>query len=355
MSKLFNKDLEFIKRTFGFENTHNNGTYTDNQFDDIFINTLGYRIKTPEFNNPKRRNQTQSAVFDQFVNNKKDEDLIKIIEAFLSDYKTKFSNNNKETNEYWDIKRIERIIDNLKFEELPYYDEKQNIQSSDVFKLWYDNNELASGKKIKIFISHRNDDISKDKLTEITNNIQKQIPYVSFFLDFKNIEEDSEWEKEVNKAIFSADAFVSLLTPTFHISNWCDQEIGIALGRHLIMKTINLGQGPYGFLSKKQSNLKTIDNLEVELKNWINEAVFNKLKNRYYISKLNNAESFDSFRNALAETFNLILSEEDLVEIAFAANTNDQCTSDSIPKIESLFRNLNYTNYQLKNNFIICN
>lgn len=41
--------------------------------------------------------------------------------------------------------------------------------------------------------------------------------------------------------------------PGFHRSNWTDQEIGYAMGRGVLIVTVDLGTAPYGFTSKFQA------------------------------------------------------------------------------------------------------
>jgi len=61
---------------------------------------------------------------------------------------------------------------------------------------------------------------------------------------------------------------VALLHPTFHFSNWTDQEVGFAMGRAVPTFSIHLGQDPYGFIGRFQAfngNRKTAAQLAPEL------------------------------------------------------------------------------------------
>ena len=49
------------------------------------------------------------------------------------------------------------------------------------------------------------------------------------------------------------DALAALMTEDFHKSNWTDQEVGFALGRHVPIIPVRLGQTPYGFLARVQA------------------------------------------------------------------------------------------------------
>jgi hypothetical protein len=45
----------------------------------------------------------------------------------------------------------------------------------------------------------------------------------------------------------------ALLTPEFHASNWTDQEVGIAIGRGVLVVPVRLPETPYGFIAKQQA------------------------------------------------------------------------------------------------------
>ena len=48
------------------------------------------------------------------------------------------------------------------------------------------------------------------------------------------------------------DALAVILTPGFRESNWTDQEVGVAVGRDVLVVPIRKGLDPYGFIAKYQ-------------------------------------------------------------------------------------------------------
>ena len=71
-------------------------------------------------------------------------------------------------------------------------------------------------------------------------------------------------------ALNSAHALAAFLTYNFHKSEWTDQEVGIALGRGLLVIPVYLEIDPYGFMARKQAmsgNLKNIERLAMGLIN----------------------------------------------------------------------------------------
>lgn len=68
-----------------------------------------------------------------------------------------------------------------------------------------------------------------------------------------DIEPAKEWQVEIESALASMDGLIALLAPNFKESNWCDQEIGVAIGRKLPIVSVRLGLDPYGFIGKYQA------------------------------------------------------------------------------------------------------
>lgn len=120
----------------------------------------------------------------------------------------------------------------------------------------------------KVFISH----VSKYKNS--ASNLKMMLePYgISAFVAHVDIKPSKEWEVEIEKALFSMNALCAILTPDFNKSNWCDQEVGYAMGRNVICIPIDKGQLPYGMFGKIQA-------IKSEGKNaqQIAESVFNAI------------------------------------------------------------------------------
>lgn len=75
---------------------------------------------------------------------------------------------------------------------------------------------------------------------------------ISAFVAHEDIEPTKEWLNEIEKALFSMDALAAVLIPGFHESNWTDHEVGIAVGRDVLVIPVCRGIVPYGFISKYQ-------------------------------------------------------------------------------------------------------
>ena len=76
---------------------------------------------------------------------------------------------------------------------------------------------------------------------------------VDAFVAHADIEPGKEWRLVIESALFSCDALAGLLHDGFRESPWCDQEIGIALGRGIPVVPIQFDFPPYGFFGSVQA------------------------------------------------------------------------------------------------------
>ena len=118
--------------------------------------------------------------------------------------------------------------------------------------------------KLKVFISH----LSTNK--KQAGDLQTYLgPYgMSGFVAHKDIHPTTEWQTEIETALATCDLLVALVHPNFKNSDWCDQEIGYALGRGVPVFTVRCGADPNGFVSRFQAftgSGKTPDAIATEL------------------------------------------------------------------------------------------
>jgi hypothetical protein len=100
----------------------------------------------------------------------------------------------------------------------------------------------------RLFLSH----VSTHK-SEASKLKEELLSYrISGFIAHEDIEPTKEWLTEIELALNSAHALAALVTPDFSQSNWTDQEVGIALGKGLLVIPIRMGCDPYGFMGKSQ-------------------------------------------------------------------------------------------------------
>lgn len=75
---------------------------------------------------------------------------------------------------------------------------------------------------------------------------------ISSFVAHEDIEPTREWQDEIEAALQTMDALAAILMPGFQESKWCDQEVGVAVGRNSLIIPIRKGLDPYGFIGKFQ-------------------------------------------------------------------------------------------------------
>lgn len=75
---------------------------------------------------------------------------------------------------------------------------------------------------------------------------------ISSFVAHEDIEPTKEWQSEIEAGLKTMDALVAILMPGFPESKWCDQEVGVAVGRDVLIIPVRRGLDPYGFIGKYQ-------------------------------------------------------------------------------------------------------
>lgn len=101
----------------------------------------------------------------------------------------------------------------------------------------------------RVFISHLTE--NKESATYLKSNLAKY--GIDCFVAHEDIEPSKLWQTEIEKALASMDLLCAILTPNFYLSKWCDQEVGIALGRAIPTLSIKKGADPHGFIGKYQA------------------------------------------------------------------------------------------------------
>lgn len=145
----------------------------------------------------------------------------------------------------------------------------------------------------RLFLSHLS--AHKVKMARLKASLEKF--GISSFVAHEDIEPTKLWENEIQKGLFSMDALCAILMPGFKESNWTDQEVGVAIGRGVLVIPIRKNLDPYGFIGKYQG-FQANNKLIGEVAEGIFQIISNNLKTRSnYINKLtdlflvsNNAE-----------------------------------------------------------------
>jgi len=100
----------------------------------------------------------------------------------------------------------------------------------------------------KLFISH----LATFKTTVSSLKKKLEMYGISGFVAHEDIEPALQWQDEIERGLFTMDAMCAILMPEFNLSKWTDQEIGVAIGRGILVIPIRKGLDPYGFIGKFQ-------------------------------------------------------------------------------------------------------
>ncbi|WP_445941098.1 toll/interleukin-1 receptor domain-containing protein [Pseudomonas sp.] len=177
----------------------------------------------------------------------------------------------------------------------------------------------------RIFLSH----LAKNKVE--TSKIKDCLESygISAFVAHEDIEPTKQWQTEIESALSTMDALVALLSPGFKESNWCDQEVGVAIGRQLPVVAVRQGLDPYGFIGKYQALQgagKTPEKLAREIFELLHEmpGVGQKITSAL-VSQLVNSRSFDESKKliSLIQKSKFVTSKH-AAAMKEAAENNDQ-------------------------------
>ena len=99
-----------------------------------------------------------------------------------------------------------------------------------------------------LFLSH-----SSKKKALATEIKQELSGYgIESFVAHADIEPTREWLDEIRVALNTCHAFAAILCEDFKTSNYCDQEVGHALQKGLLVIPLRLEIDPYGFMAPLQ-------------------------------------------------------------------------------------------------------
>jgi hypothetical protein len=177
----------------------------------------------------------------------------------------------------------------------------------------------------RLFISH----ISSFKVTvsHLKNSLEDY--GISAFVAHEDIEPTKLWEKEIERGLFSMDALCAILMPGFEKSMWTDQEVGVAIGRGVLVIPVRKNKDPYGFIGKFQgfqTNEKSVSEVaegifKILSKNDKTRAkLINKLTDLFLMS--NNADEAYKRINAILEIENFPHDKAEVLRSRITDNKN---------------------------------
>ncbi len=109
--------------------------------------------------------------------------------------------------------------------------------------------EPWEGGGLRLFLAH------VDTENDVASSLKADLSDygVNAFVAHADIKPGNAWPVVLESAIRRCDALAGLLHEGFHESEWCDQEVGLALGCNKPVVPIHYDLLPYGFISTVQA------------------------------------------------------------------------------------------------------
>lgn len=221
--------------------------------------------------------------------------------------------------------------------------------TADVSQLGHNyNDRMWKPGYFRLFISHLSEyKVSASNLKECLQNFG-----IDGFVAHEDITPTKEWEQEIEAALFSLDALCAIVAPGFEKSSWCDQEVGIALGRKKIVFSIKKGKNPYGFFGKYQA-LPSQRNAYDMAKELTKAICINEFTRGEYFTKLVNLV-LNASSETIALNFLQVLSDADyldkqyvsLLHVNFASNQTIM-KDDVLQAVNPLFQKYGLSELQI--------
>jgi hypothetical protein len=191
-----------------------------------------------------------------------------------------------------------------------------------------DDEPWTRGNLFRVFISH----LAAHR--ETATRLKASLEWWGFdsFIAHKDINPGKEWLDVIVAALHSCDALVGLVHTGFRDSEWCDQEVGFALGRAIPTIPIRVDADPHGFFGHIQAiSWPHIDKPEAEVASNILDVLINDKRTTAKVTEaivatLVNAKSFDH-ANALVRVLlnsSTLLSSDQLQRLRKAQSENGQ-------------------------------
>jgi hypothetical protein len=183
--------------------------------------------------------------------------------------------------------------------------------------------------RFRVFISH----LSNNKT--FAAELQKEFENLNItaFVAHNDIVPTREWEDEILLALSTCDAMVAVLDPQFHESSWTDQEVGFALGKGILVITVQKGLTPYGFMARFQAvngaNGETKDIAEEIMRQFLTHKQTTRRFTQTLVAALESSGSFAESRRTIGLIERVQYMDQSLLERMEAAVEHNSQVSDS--------------------------
>ena len=297
---------------------HNVLDFTDDTFHEFFKKTLNINIFDKNY---LQEGDANSKILKCFWD-KSDEELVakvnlKLLELWF--YITPDEHKNYDHDTYMDCLNYNQ--------NLLRTDENTDSTQTKRTSILKERSSYFPENRFWLFVSHKNKD--KRIAKGLKENLEKY--GISSFVAHEDIHPSSEWVVEIEKALFSMDALVAILTEDFSKSIWTNQEIGVAFGRSTFILSVRMGEDPSGFIGKIQAltpksryHKDISDQIALHLLN--NDKTMDKMQ-KVYFSELANTGSYADSEQWAQIFYEIETCKQENIDILIELyNENSQAT-----------------------------
>jgi hypothetical protein len=211
---------------------------------------------------------------------------------------------------------------------------------------------------VRLFLSH------KSSVKEDVSRLKQSFARcgIAAFVAHEDIEPTEEWQREIERALFSMDALVALLSSDYHDSDWTDQEAGVAIGRGVPLITIRLGRNPYGLMGKGQGlggcGWDDTDSIAVKIFHLLHKCLPDK--SRLFECALSAYTASTSWTDSAWKVKHLLsffksLTEEQVAHIvnAYRMNCQNKDSFNGMDLLKPLLENWTGKQWSVRNNELV--
>ena len=167
-----------------------------------------------------------------------------------------------------------------------------------------------STDKLVLFFSHSHKDV--DRVTSVKNILEKT-DWIECFVAHKDIKLSKKWEQEIKKYLECCHCLIAFLSENFRSSDYCDQEIGMAVHRDIPIFQFALDNtNSYGFIKHLQA--KAFKDPK-DSANQIEEYIFDKQEKLYKIAWPKLQKTIETLKNNFLNSTNTQMAESVLNQL----------------------------------------
>ena len=194
------------------------------------------------------------------------------------------------------------IIYEMYIDQFPAEDVEKLLNKKLAYKL--------STKKLVLFFSHSHKDLD---LIRSIKQILEKTNWIECFVAHKDIKLSKEWEQEIQKHLNCCDCLIAFLSKNFKSSDYCDQEVGVAINRQIPICQFTLDDTKsYGFIKYLQA--KPFKKPE-KLANLIEEYILDKEETLYQIAQPKLYKVVENIKNIYLSSPSTIIAENALDQL----------------------------------------